>query len=188
MPVPGVSWAHSSSVGDFDPPSYVNVTGPNVITVPGQVNQGVTHTYEVGRCNIQLTFPVDLQPPVMMYYKLTNFYQNHRKYTKSLDYKQLGGQASTKEEIISRKGCTVNTAEPIVYPCGLIANSLFNGTGSTPLLLSYLLVPDTHVPFMLIFSFCCRHHQWSDSSARTRSRGCYRRELYLCKYWNCLVL
>ncbi|GJJ69015.1 hypothetical protein EMPS_01361 [Entomortierella parvispora] len=141
--IPGVSWAHPSSVGDFDPPTYVNATGPVTITVQGQVNPANIHTYQVGRCNIQLTFPVDLQPPVMMYYKLTNFYQNHRKYTKSLDYKQLGGEASSKESIISRKGCTINPADPLVYPCGLIANSMFNDTISG---LTAVPTPGTEAP------------------------------------------
>lgn len=82
--------------------------------------------YSVDRCTVSFTLPVDLQPPVMLYYKLTNFYQNHRKYTKSLDYKQLAGDASDVPAIRARKGCPLENGE-LIYPCGLIANSLFNG-------------------------------------------------------------
>ncbi|KAG0345024.1 hypothetical protein BG004_004020 [Podila humilis] len=88
---------------------------------------GLPHSYAVERCTVTFNLPVDLQPPVMLYYKLTNFYQNHRKYTKSLDYKQLAGEASSVETIRSRKGCPLETGE-LIYPCGLIANSLFNDT------------------------------------------------------------
>jgi hypothetical protein len=63
-----------------------------------------------------------------MYYRLTNFYQNHRLYIKNLDADQLLGTAST--------GSTIHTnCDPLatnddglwIYPCGLIANSMFNG-------------------------------------------------------------
>ncbi|KAG0037903.1 hypothetical protein BGZ82_001602 [Podila clonocystis] len=96
------------------------------VTVQAQAG-GKAHNYTVDRCTVTYNLPVDLQPPVMFYYKLTNFYQNHRKYTKSLDYKQLAGEASLIEEIRGRKGCPLESGE-LIYPCGLIANSLFNDT------------------------------------------------------------
>lgn len=33
-----------------------------------------------------------MKTPVFVYYQLDNFYQNHRRYVKSKDYKQLMGQ------------------------------------------------------------------------------------------------
>jgi len=84
--------------------------------------------------------------PVFVYYQLDNFYQNHRRYVKSRDYKQLMGETRTTTEI-------ANTCDPIItnkdlanvgyttsvnnkpldpdaaaIPCGLIAKSYFNDT------------------------------------------------------------
>ncbi|KAF9086067.1 hypothetical protein BGX23_009165 [Mortierella sp. AD031] len=124
--IPNVDFVHSSAV-ELTKPSYI--IQPNVVQTIQPIVPGTpAHTYKVNRCAITLTIPVDLQPPVMLYYKLTNFYQNHRKYAKSLDYKQLSGQASQIEEIIARKGCILERSGPLVYPCGLIANSMFNDT------------------------------------------------------------
>ncbi|KAF9102343.1 hypothetical protein BGX27_011036 [Mortierella sp. AM989] len=123
--VPESTFSHSTSVSKFNKPTYVIIPDMNGTTdsAPGSSHQ--PFQYPASVCNITLTIPVDLRPPVMMYYKLTNFYQNHRKYAKSLDYKQLQGEASSLTQIESRKGCPRNTE--LIYPCGLIANSLFNG-------------------------------------------------------------
>lgn len=124
--VPDSTFVHSSPVGPFANPTYTIAPSKVNVPVPAQAG-GANWTYPVDRCTVTFTLPVDLQPPVMLYYKLTNFYQNHRKYTKSLDYKQLAGEASTIEQIKGRKGCPLESGE-LIYPCGLIANSLFNGT------------------------------------------------------------
>jgi hypothetical protein len=66
----------------------------------------------------------------MLYYRLTNFYQNHRRYVKSVDQGQLQGQNLTAAQLDSDGGCTPLTNAPNgkpYYPCGLIANSQFNG-------------------------------------------------------------
>jgi len=67
----------------------------------------------------------------MLYYRLTNFYQNHRRYVKSVDEGQLKGQNKSASQLESDGGCTPLTTAPNgkpYYPCGLIANSMFNGT------------------------------------------------------------
>ncbi|CAD0045457.1 unnamed protein product [Aureobasidium pullulans] len=53
-----------------------------------------TVNVETAICQLRFWIPDDLAPPVLFYYQLTNFYQNHRRYA--------------------------------YYPCGLIANSMFN--------------------------------------------------------------
>ncbi|KAG0366519.1 hypothetical protein BGZ54_005229, partial [Gamsiella multidivaricata] len=126
-PVPESTFMHSSAVLEFDKPTYQILLNQSGTTNPVEGSQAQPYQYPVQRCSIDLTIPVDLQPPVMMYYKLTHFYQNHRRYTKSLDYKQLRGEASSVEAIKSRKGCNLQNNE-LVYPCGLIANSMFNDT------------------------------------------------------------
>jgi hypothetical protein len=86
-------------------------------------------------CSLQFSIPEDLHPPVLMYYRLTNFYQNHRRYVKSLDTDQLKGNA------LSNSTVDGSSCDPIkldkatgkaIYPCGLIANSVFNDTFASP--------------------------------------------------------
>lgn len=89
----------------------------------------------------RLTFPIhhDMEPPVLFYYKLTNFYQNHRRYAKSFDSDQLSGKAVTPSTIHS-SDCTplttvhVDGIEKPYYPCGLAPNSVFNDTFTNPYL------------------------------------------------------
>lgn len=82
-----------------------------------------------GEC--QLRFESDLHGKVYLYYKLTNFYQNHRKYVDSFDWGQLRGEAVPLSDISSKCGSLTKTHEgKLIYPCGLIANSMFNDTFS----------------------------------------------------------
>lgn len=78
-------------------------------------------------CSTSLIVPKPMKAPVYIYYQLENFYQNHRRYVKSRNDKQL----RFKDSANSTKGCdpeaTLNNTGPIV-PCGLIAWSLFNDT------------------------------------------------------------
>lgn len=97
---------------------------------------GVTKTTPL--CSIQFDIPDDLKPPVLFYYRLTNFYQNHRRYVKSLDTDQLLGKA-VSVSTIQTGSCDPLRLAPDgrpYYPCGLIANSVFNDTFTSPLLLN----------------------------------------------------
>jgi hypothetical protein len=81
-------------------------------------------------CILSFVIPEDIKPPILLYYRLTNFYQNHRRYVKSLDIEQLKGNAQTASQI---KGgecdpLEVDDRNRPYYPCGLIANSMFNDT------------------------------------------------------------
>ena len=85
-------------------------------------------------CTLQFPIPNNIGPPVLFYYRLTNFYQNHRRYVKSLDTDQLKGTAVPNSTIGS------GSCDPLkldhdgkaYYPCGLVANSFFNDTFSSP--------------------------------------------------------
>jgi hypothetical protein len=46
----------------------------------------------VGPCNITLKVERDMPAPVYFYYRLTKYYQNHRRYVKSRDDRQLKGE------------------------------------------------------------------------------------------------
>ncbi|GAA6020294.1 hypothetical protein JCM8202_002612 [Rhodotorula sphaerocarpa] len=95
---------------------------------------------EVGRqevCRINFELPVQLDAPVFMYYKLTNYYQNHRRYVKSISSSQMLGHTVSYSTINGGdcKPADVRDGK-IIYPCGLIANSIFNDTFQQPLLLN----------------------------------------------------
>ena len=80
------------------------------------------------QCFIQFDVPVDLDPTVLFYYKLTNFYQNHRRYVKSLDSDQLKGKHVSAGSLKSGDCKPLAVVDDkVIYPCGLIANSFFNG-------------------------------------------------------------
>jgi len=85
-------------------------------------------------CTVQFDIPNDIGPPVYVYYRLTSFYQNHRRYVKSLDTDQLNGDY-INNETISVSACSPLQLAPngkAYYPCGLIANSIFNDTINSP--------------------------------------------------------
>lgn len=89
------------------------------------------------QCKIEFNSPVDIQPPIYFYYRLTNFYQNHRKYVESYDLGQLKGLAVAKDSLSDNcKPLKVDSNDKIIYPCGLIANSYFNDLFSDPILLN----------------------------------------------------
>ncbi|THC87604.1 hypothetical protein EYZ11_012951 [Aspergillus tanneri] len=97
-------------------------------------------------CRLIFEIPNDIGPPVFMYYRLTNFYQNHRRYVKSLDVDQLKGKA-VDNKTIDGGSCDPLKLDPsgkAYYPCGLIANSQFNDTINSPQLLSVGDDPKTY--------------------------------------------
>lgn len=64
---------------------------------------------------------------MLVYYGLTNFYQNHRRYVKSRDDNQLHG-ADVKKSGLSSDCSPYTGNDSYAYaPCGAIANSMFNG-------------------------------------------------------------
>lgn len=80
-------------------------------------------------CRIQWKQDFAIPNSVLIYYRLTNFYQNHRRYVKSYDPNQLlgakiqtGGETNANCAPLQGPG-----GNPQYYPCGLIANSMFSG-------------------------------------------------------------
>lgn len=80
------------------------------------------------KCLINFTLENDFVGDVFMYYGLTNFYQNHRRYVKSRDDAQLLGEFSTPSSSDCLPFSKDNKLDKWVVPCGAIANSLFNDT------------------------------------------------------------
>lgn len=81
-------------------------------------------------CVLEFIVPEDIKGPIYFYYRLTNFYQNHRRYVKSFDVDQLKGDAKSGPQVSSGECEPLDVAPDgrPYYPCGLIANSMFNDT------------------------------------------------------------
>jgi hypothetical protein len=104
---------------------------------------GITEANTNQECTIDFTANQKMEEPVYVYYELSNFYQNHRRYVKSISYKQLQGKTDSADvsftddcqplQYITKPDTTnPDTSKQILLsPCGLIANSLFNDVIST---------------------------------------------------------
>eukprot|EP00026_Physarum_polycephalum_P010498 Phypoly_transcript_10662.p1 GENE.Phypoly_transcript_10662~~Phypoly_transcript_10662.p1 ORF type:complete len:312 (+),score=34.73 Phypoly_transcript_10662:142-1077(+) len=84
-------------------------------------------------CNVSIEVKQKMKHPVYMYYRLENFYQNHRRYVKSRSDDQLKGLKVSSygaltdcDPVIVPKGAPNKNASFLINPCGLIASSLFN--------------------------------------------------------------
>ncbi|XP_023020757.1 cell cycle control protein 50A isoform X2 [Leptinotarsa decemlineata] len=80
-------------------------------------------------CRVNFILDKDFEGKVFMYYGLSNYYQNHRRYVKSRDDNQLLGRLDADPSgdcvpfaYVNRSN---NSKRPIA-PCGAIANSMFN--------------------------------------------------------------
>ena len=85
------------------------------------------------KCVIEFNLTKEFDRDVFVYYSLTNYYQNHRRYVKSRDDKQLlGFKGYPSDDCLPFKYKETNTSGKIdrtaIAPCGAIANSLFNDT------------------------------------------------------------
>ena len=106
-------------------------------------NEGYTAIKANKPKSCQATFTLDRDLPVntgpSLYYQVTNFYQNHRRYVKSRSDLQLQGVFQAPGSGLST-ACDPNASYvapegPVYYPCGLIATSYFNDNfkiGSAP--------------------------------------------------------
>jgi len=86
-----------------------------------------------GSClkEVSMKIEKDMDAPVYMYFELSNFYQNHRRYVKSRSDAQLmsnGDRTTTDQCSPIDKYTSAGGDEVPVYPCGLIAWSAFNDT------------------------------------------------------------
>lgn len=97
-------------------------------------------------CTVNLTLESTLKPPVMVYYELTNMYQNHKLYVRSRDDAQLAGHTRLPSDLycnsdpnlavegvsqdsfllVYKVDAANDTLDNVISPCGLIAKSLFN--------------------------------------------------------------
>eukprot|EP00007_Cunea_sp_BSH-02190019_P001595 CAMPEP_0174230778 /NCGR_PEP_ID=MMETSP0417-20130205/1466_1 /TAXON_ID=242541 /ORGANISM="Mayorella sp, Strain BSH-02190019" /LENGTH=300 /DNA_ID=CAMNT_0015308537 /DNA_START=105 /DNA_END=1004 /DNA_ORIENTATION=- len=97
-----------------------------------QYTTDYTDCADVGEpCLVNIDVKKDMKGPVYLYYRMSNFYQNHRRYVNSKSDDQLSGDPITKvsslgscDPLITYTGNDDDNA--ILNPCGLIANSTFS--------------------------------------------------------------
>ncbi|KAI1424141.1 CDC50 family protein [Xylaria sp. FL1777] len=129
------------------------------INVDAQWNktEDVTYTYGnvnvsgLSTCGLQFKIVQDMGAPVRAYYHLDNFYQNHRRYVSSFNADQLVGK-SVSTSTLQNSNCPPLATEDVdengekktlqIYPCGLIANSLFNDTIGRPVVVGVEGTPE----------------------------------------------
>lgn len=78
-------------------------------------------------CILEFEAPEDMEPPIMIYYELNNFHQNHRFYSRSRDEFQLAGRVTDRDPTYEAM-CEplVKLGSKTLNPCGVTANSFFN--------------------------------------------------------------
>lgn len=91
------------------------------------VSCSITESNANGNCSIPYTFTEDITGPLYLYYEISNFYQNHRRYVKSRSANQLMGSDLSYDEVYGDCFPLVENSTMLLNPCGLIANSFFNG-------------------------------------------------------------
>lgn len=89
-----------------------------------------TDRHGVGTFDIKID--KDMEPPIWVYYQLDGFHQNHRRYEKSRRSSQFseGDVPNPKTSTQDLPECKpwIATGSRINYPCGVIAQSVFNDT------------------------------------------------------------
>ncbi|CAB4256821.1 similar to Saccharomyces cerevisiae YNL323W LEM3 Membrane protein of the plasma membrane and ER, interacts specifically in vivo with the phospholipid translocase (flippase) Dnf1p [Maudiozyma barnettii] len=88
---------------------------------------------ERGTCQLRFTIPSDMKHTVYVNYMLEKFAANHRRYVLSFSEEQLNGDAASYDVVHERSGINCkplarNSEGKLYYPCGLIANAMFNDT------------------------------------------------------------
>lgn len=81
-------------------------------------------------CTVEFDIKDEIEGPVYVYYELENFYQNHRRYVKSRSDAQLRGDEVPDSKLMDSCDPLWQKDGKTLNPCGLIANSMFNGAPS----------------------------------------------------------
>ena len=79
-------------------------------------------------CNVTIRVEEKMKPPIQVFYEIDNFYQNHRRYVKSVDWEQLHRREILSEAELRESECSLlyENRTTFLNPCGLIPNTMFN--------------------------------------------------------------
>jgi LEM3 (ligand-effect modulator 3) family / CDC50 family len=108
-------------------------TPSDVISACGLPSSGPPYTRT---CTLTFNIANTMKSPVYLYYELTNFYQNQRRYVASISLPQCAGTIYTNPSDVpscnplATLTSTINgtLATRVIHPCGLISMSFFNDT------------------------------------------------------------
>lgn len=97
-----------------------------------QLRENSSNSEKLCSCFVTFSVKEPFKGEVFLYYGLSNFFQNHRRYVISrYDAQLLGRNVTTEKNIQKDSYCapfsTYNNGTPMA-PCGAIANSMFNDT------------------------------------------------------------
>ncbi|CCK67808.1 Lem3p KNAG_0A01190 [Huiozyma naganishii CBS 8797] len=98
------------------------------------VDDAADDAAERGTCQIRFTIPSEIKKTVYINYMLENFAANHRRYVLSFSEDQIVGKAASYSDIHDSAGINCKPLArsgengKLYYPCGLIANAMFNDT------------------------------------------------------------
>jgi hypothetical protein len=104
----------------------------NIIEDRQHISQGTDYLYEKvpngTTRNISILINHTVPAPVYVFYALTEFYQNERRYMQSFDSNQLSGYETTYAQNKQKCKFYYGAEENPTFPCGLQAHSMFNDT------------------------------------------------------------
>ena len=97
-------------------------------------------------CTVNFNLSTNFQPPIFVFYRVGNFYQNYRKYVRSKSPQQLNGQIISDAQLKMDCAPIITMNDLRIYqgakttldgtilsknapasPCGLMAATVFNG-------------------------------------------------------------
>ncbi|KAL0239437.1 hypothetical protein GEMRC1_009545 [Eukaryota sp. GEM-RC1] len=94
---------------------------------PIQVSDQYSSTCTDSLCDITLNIPETIKAPVYIYYELSNFHQNHRRYISSFSKSQLFDSSPSLSSLKSDCEPLVKGDDgEVLLPCGLLPNTIFN--------------------------------------------------------------
>lgn len=126
IPIGVVTLLASNSVVEIVHRYDMDCLPPGLATKTDRVNWVQNSAINHSCNNVNLIVPKKMKSPIYVYYELTNFYQNHRRYVKSRNDQQLRGDKVSSLD--SCKPLATTAGGGTIIPCGLIAWSLFNDT------------------------------------------------------------
>ena len=74
-------------------------------------------------CTVEIEIKQKMEEPVYVWYEVDNFYQNHNRYMTSFSMEQLLGTYPSDDSTCKP---LKSSGDKDLYPCGVIANSMFN--------------------------------------------------------------
>lgn len=106
------------------------------ICIPGKTdNSGKENLLNLANgagttCDVSITIPTTMKAPIYMYYRITNMYQNHRRYVQSVSESQLIDRGVTQASLDRCKPQLYldGNTNDVIRPCGLNAWTMFNDT------------------------------------------------------------